>query len=346
MNYDDAIKCVEKIINKARVHFYKPIQIAEILYRARHHKDIDLGDLETYRNQSKVWRDTISNQFLGRSSTSSSIYQDNLFNKNAVPPEALVALGAENSANGGGVEAYIYQEFRGRHSQMNAALAYARDNDSSSFDLVKFIELFRNDAGLRRSVDKMFEIIVYSLFESLIRALRVSVKVSLDPAHMELLDDFDDFTNRVLGLSAERMSVEFPAKFFRVGVTNAADRGLDMYGNFGFAVQIKHISLSCEQAENITSDITADRVVLVCKDADHNLILAVLQQIGWTARVQAVVLESDLIRWYEYALRGNHCGLLADTLLSLIRAEIVNEFPSQAGQQLQSFMDARGYGTA
>jgi hypothetical protein len=343
MKYEDAIKCVEKIIGKARVHLYKPIQIAEILFRARHNGDIDLGDLATYRTQSRKWRDTICNQFLGRSSTSSARYQDDLFNENAVPPRALVALGSVNSANGGCVEAFIYQEFIKRHSQMNAALAYSRDKDSTSFDLVTFIELFRNDAGLRRSVDKMFEIIVYSLFESLIRALRVSVKVSLDPTHMELLEDFGDFTNSVLGLSAEKMSMEFPARFFRVGVTNAADRGLDMYGNFGFAVQIKHISLSFEQAEDITSDITADRVVLVCRDADHDLILAVLQQIGWTARVQAVVLESHLIRWYEYALRGSHRELLADTLLSLIRDEIVNEFPSQAGQQLQDFMIARGY---
>jgi type II restriction enzyme len=37
---------IDKIIDKARVHLYKPIQIAEILYRDRVDKDIKLDDLE------------------------------------------------------------------------------------------------------------------------------------------------------------------------------------------------------------------------------------------------------------------------------------------------------------
>ena len=40
---------LDTVIRKARVHFYKPIQIAEILHRDRVEKDIDLDDLETYR---------------------------------------------------------------------------------------------------------------------------------------------------------------------------------------------------------------------------------------------------------------------------------------------------------
>ena len=39
---------LDTVIRKARVHFYKPIQIAEILRRDRIEKDIDLGDLDTY----------------------------------------------------------------------------------------------------------------------------------------------------------------------------------------------------------------------------------------------------------------------------------------------------------
>ena len=40
---------LDTVIRKARVHFYKPIQIAEILRRDRIEGDIDLSDLETYR---------------------------------------------------------------------------------------------------------------------------------------------------------------------------------------------------------------------------------------------------------------------------------------------------------
>lgn len=53
MNIQEAKQALDKIISKARIHLYKPIQIAEILYRDRIEGDIDLEDLETYRNQSK-----------------------------------------------------------------------------------------------------------------------------------------------------------------------------------------------------------------------------------------------------------------------------------------------------
>lgn len=41
-----AKESLDKIIKKARVHLYKPIQIAEILYRDRVEGDIDLSKCE------------------------------------------------------------------------------------------------------------------------------------------------------------------------------------------------------------------------------------------------------------------------------------------------------------
>lgn len=86
MKTTEAKQALDKVIDKARVHLYKPIQIAEILYRDRVEQDIKLSELTTYRTQSKKWRDVICIQFLGRTSTSSARYQDDLFNDNAIPP--------------------------------------------------------------------------------------------------------------------------------------------------------------------------------------------------------------------------------------------------------------------
>ena len=49
----EARKSLDAVIRKSRVHLYKPIQIAEILYHDRAYHDVDLNDLETYRNRSK-----------------------------------------------------------------------------------------------------------------------------------------------------------------------------------------------------------------------------------------------------------------------------------------------------
>lgn len=79
---------LDKISRKSRVHFYKPIQIAEILYRDRVN-GLDVGDLESYRNASKHWRDDVTHRLVGRVSSSSTRYQDNVFDANAMPPRAL-----------------------------------------------------------------------------------------------------------------------------------------------------------------------------------------------------------------------------------------------------------------
>ena len=56
---EDAKNALDRVIQKSRVHLYKPIQIAEILYRDRTVGDIDLLDLNTYRSKSKKWRDDV-----------------------------------------------------------------------------------------------------------------------------------------------------------------------------------------------------------------------------------------------------------------------------------------------
>ena len=118
------------------------------------------------------------------------------------------------------------------------------------------------------------------------------------------------------------------AKVYRVGITNAADRGLDMYSNWGPAIQIKHLSLDEELAENIVTSISSDRIVIVCKDAERKLILSLLTQIGWRSHIQSIITENDLIKWYEKALRGTFRELIGDKLLACLCGEIAEEFPS------------------
>ncbi len=157
---EKAKKALDNIIKKSRVHFYKPIQIAEILFRNRNHPElnINLEDLETYRNQSKKWRDLICMQFLGRVSTSSARFQDNLFEENAIPPQTLQILGEQNKKFNGIVEAYIYDAFEKKHLQLENSLNYCLKSTKDIFDLKVFLEQFWQQPGLKRSLDKIFEI--------------------------------------------------------------------------------------------------------------------------------------------------------------------------------------------
>ena len=333
---------LDTVIRKARVHFYKPIQIAEILYRDRIEEDIDLGDLETYRTPSRKWRDEISLRLIGRVSTSSARYQDDLFNANAIPPAVLIQLGKINRNSKGKVEAYIYDALRGRLSQMSSGLSVVLRADTRSFALKNFIEGFTRSPGLARSVDKIFEIVVYALFSTLLEVLEVKAGMRIDNINDTILSEFSDFTEKVLGLSEDTTEVYQAAKVYRVGVTNAADRGLDMWANFGVAIQIKHISLTPTTVEHISSAISADRIIIVCKESEKDILVSVLKQFGNASRIQSVITEDELDAWYEKALRGQSSELIGSKILQKIANEIRVEFPSTTSD-FDDFFNTRGY---
>lgn len=325
---DEAKQALDKIIGKSRSLMYKPIQIAEVLYHARIDDSVILLEIETYRTKSKAWRDEVSIVLNGRKSNSSSKFEDNIFEDNAMPPVLLDALGKENNRVPGIVEAYIYRCYQKKHDQFSSALDYCRNATTESFDVKAFIDSFWNEKGLRRSLDKIYEIIVFSLFSTLVDAMNMKVEISIDETKQDLLAEFDDFSKKVMNIDVNQPSYSHNARVYRVGVTNAADRGLDMYSNWGPAIQIKHLSLDESLAQEIVESISSDRIVIVCRDAEKGVIVSLLTQIGWKSRIQSVVTESDLIRWYEKALRGEHSKLLGNKLLETLSKEIVREFPS------------------
>jgi hypothetical protein len=342
MNLEEAKVALDRIVKISRVHLYKPIQIAEILHRDRVNQDIDLTNINTYRNTSKAWRDLITERFVGRSSSSSADYQEALFTK-AMPPQTLALLGEENRLKGGIIEAYIYRRFAERFTQLSSALQYYDRHDLTNFEVQDFINLFWNEPGLRRSIDKVYEIIVYSLFSILVEALEVTITVSINRDKVGLLEEFADFAEMVIGITPDRHLLNLPARIYRVGVTNAADLGLDMYANFGMAIQIKHLSLTPELAENIVGSVTADRIVIVCRDSEQALIVSLLNQIGWKSKIQSIITESDLTKWYEKALRGSFKIDIGNRVLLTLKEQIIAEFPASDNKDFTDFYEGRNY---
>lgn len=237
-------------------------------------------------------------------------------------------LSKENLRTNGAVEAYIYKRFTNKHDQLSDALAYCLDATKESFDVKAFIDSFWNEPGLKRSLDKIYEIVVYALFSTLVEALNLQVEISVSEDHFDILGEFEDFTKKVMCLDFSNPTHIQDARVYRVGVTNAADRGLDMYSNWGPAIQIKHLSLDVTLAQNIVSSVSSDRIVIVCKDAEKEIIVSLLTQIGWRSHIQSIVTESDLVNWYEKALRGKYSDLIGNNLIGTLCSEIVEEFPS------------------
>lgn len=331
---------LDKLIKKSRVHFYKPIQIAEILYRFRINEVNNLQNVEEYRTASKSWRDEVSLRLINSVCTSSSKFQDNLFEGNAIPPSTLIELGNLNGETGV-VERYIYSAIRDKHSQLDRALAYCINANAETFSLNDFLSMFWNEPGLKRSLDKIFEIVVFSLFETIVSNSGLKLALRVD-GHGGVLKQFPEFTQKVLGLESNFGFNEIDAHFHRVGVTNAADRGLDMFANFGSIVQIKHLDLSEKIASDVVSSVAGDRIVIVCKKAEYNIVEAVLNQLGFSNRIQAIVTKEELSDWYIRALRGDAAEVLSNELLGSLTEQIQLEFPS-LGNSMKGFFDERNY---
>ena len=183
---------------------------------------------------------------------------------------------------------------------------------------------------------------VYALFSTLLEALDVKIGVRIENINNTILSEFSDFTEKVLGLSEDTPELYQTAKVYRVGVTNAADKGLDMWANFGVAMQIKHISLTSEKANDIASEISADRIIIVCKEGEKDVLVSVLKQFGSVSRIQSVITEDELDIWYEKALRGQASELLGDKILQKLANEIKVEFPSTTSE-FDDFFKERGY---
>jgi hypothetical protein len=333
---------LDRFIDKQRAFMYKPIQIAEILYHYRteppeQHGLGDLSNKEAYRNSSKRWRDEVTKRLIGRVCTSSQKFQDNLFDENAVPPRMLQELAEINNQFGGVVERYIYQQFAKKQSVIESIAKYL-NRDSRSFDIEEFLQRFRQSKGLKKSIDKAYEITVYALFNAVLDAVGVKVEISVDAERLRVMEEFEGLIQRLVGVSLEQPVRNTQAQLFRAGVANAADRGIDMWANFGPIVQVKHIDLHEDLAEDIVENTTADEVVIVCRDADAEMVERLLRQLGH--RIRGIIRESELIAWYRVAF-GKYRSKLGEAILANLRASFREEFPFSEG--FPEFYKERGY---
>jgi type II restriction enzyme len=149
-----------------------------------------------------------------------------------MPIEFLVVLDAENKKTNGTVESYIYSRYGERQGTVSSVISAIKDAKPETFKLETLLELFIKEAGIR-SIDKAYEIVVYSLFETVVSALEAKVKVSVSETSKPILQEFSELAKVLLGVDENKLSWQQSAHIFRVGVTNAADRGLDMWANFG-----------------------------------------------------------------------------------------------------------------
>jgi hypothetical protein len=338
----DAKARLDRLIAKSRAHLYKPIAIAEVLYRNRLGMGIDLSQPDHYRRRSYDWCRDVCHRLYNRRPDLNSRYWDQLFDPAVLPPESLESLGHENRRLNGIVEIYIYAGILDKVSAILEIVDNIRNCPTQDFRLEAFLALFEQDARFKRSADKAYEIVVYALFSAITKHLEATVSLSVKPKG-DILRDFEEFAKLVLGVDQQSPEVTQPAKLYRVGTANAADAGLDMWANFGPAVQVKHFCLNPSHMDKICEGVQADQIVIVCKSVEASSIESILVQVGYRDRIRGVITELDLIRWYDLACSKKYHSTLGKDLLAGILRELGLEFPLTQARQVQEFFYERSY---
>lgn len=312
------------------------------LYRSRVEGNVSLSEPSHYRRRSYDWCRDVCHRLYGRRPDLNSRYWDQLFDPAVLPPESLVALGKENQRTAGLVETYIYAFVLDKVASILQISDRVRDSKPRDFNLATFLSAFETDPRFRRSADKAYEIVVYALFNVITKYLNASVTLSVLPKG-DVLADFEGFAKLVLGVDAANPEITQPARLYRVGTANAADAGLDMWANFGPAIQVKHFSLSPTDMDKICEGLQADQIVIVCKSVEAASIEAVLAQVGYRNRIRGVITELDLAQWYSLACGKKYHNTLGKDLLAGIVQEMALEFPLTEAHRVRQFFDDRGY---
>jgi len=333
---------LDTLIRKSRADLYKPIAVAEILYRHRL-ENLDVLSINNYRRKSYEWMREVIWKLHRKMTSLNSRYWDQLFDKEVLPPERIAELASFNSQNGGVVEVYIYAHVQEKYRAFSELRQTLEHLPLETFSLDTFLDFFEDNAKFRGSIDKAYEISVYALFNSVVEELEATVTLSIDKAKKSIIQEFEDFTRLVLGIDTNHFSIEKPARLFRVGTANANDAGLDMWANFGPAVQVKHLSLNPQDALGICNAVRADQVIVVCKTCEAEQIQHIFEQLGIDEKLRGIITKSDLKRWYEKCFQLQYRETLGRKTLLAIVDEMKLEFPLAISESFELFYDERNY---
>jgi type II restriction enzyme len=317
---------LDHVIAIGRVEMYKPIQVAETLRMAITSKEINLSDVESYRTKSRRWRDNVTDALFSKNSTSSARFQDDLWNPSAVPPEAMVALGNANSTNHV-VEAYIYSFIVEKNQELVTARSTV-SNLNSKRQIENLLAAF-DVPTLKSSADRLYEILATAVFKT--ELSQTSYTISIDgPKPTNHQNSIDALVDLVFHFP-------MPLEVDRLGHTNAADAGLDIWTNFGVAVNVKRLPLNVALLDKIVKDTPIGSLHIVCLKVEPAA-LAKLGQLKKAGLNISVTTLKDLLNSVE-TLTGNKTSL--KLFVDILTKSFDQEFPM--AKTLGDFIKSRDY---
>ena len=241
-----------------------------------------------------------------------------------MPPEALTALASANSNHR--VEEYIYQHVYAKSSQM-IEIRKVLDDVKTLSDIENIFALF-NSPGLRSSADRLFEVFALSVLQTQIEKSDFTFSLKGNSTSIS------GVTGKKLISIAEGQGNDL--ELAKMGHTNAADAGLDIWTNFGVVVSVKNYNLDEDLFIKVLSDTPVGLLVVICETVAKNVERDLLK----LSNSRPVVLITRKELFEDAGRLLNH----ADHSIVFVRKLISfydKEFPLTV--TLENFMKKRNY---
>jgi type II restriction enzyme len=330
---EEAMKALDRLIGKSRSFMYKPIQVAETLRLHREGHIGNLLNLESYRIRSRTVRNEVTRRLYNHICTSSARFQDDVWNEHAIPPRILNQLASLNKD--GKIEKYIYEKVYERFSKIESfrqevSKAAETANERIQPFRIEQVWAYFDQPALKKSVDKLFEITIYAILKCFLANTPYALMVKKDKA--ELFDErIKDCYVVLFGIQVSQDVAMFEPVIKRAGVANAADRGLDIWCNFGPAVQVKHISIANRNdgkdiIEDILSQLDSDATIVFCKNCPSYVKDYLLQEFS---SLKGIITQNEVTRiYYSLCDRSKENGQENEArILNELLKQINLEFP-------------------
>lgn len=164
-------------------------------------------------------------------------------------------------------------------------------------NLSDFLDYCRKDELLNCQIDKIYEIVVNAIIETLQQYLNSQVGTKFDCETKRLVKDFRLIQHFFLSL--DKTSLEpSPLDHFPLSSRNRNETRKELL-HIENAVKVKYVSLDNDTVPAKNHSKTNGKLMIVCKESDKAVITNLVIQFGLQERFCGIISEHTLIEWYQ-----------------------------------------------
>ena len=223
------------------------------------------------------------------------------------------------------------------YGSIGALVIRLEGSDPKEFSLRQFLDQCCQ-SQLQRVKERIYEIIACAIIATLTRFLDVQVITTVSAKRFQLVANDEILLAAVLGMPKGTPQKTVAGRLSRLGLTSAADGGVDIVSNFGFVAQVKHAALDARLLSKIYGAVQIEGMTVICRSVKFSSSSG-----SEGPNTFSVITEDDLVRWSDQIVRGDFGLGAADFLCERLTAGLRLEFPACDPVDFAAFMTERAY---